>query len=228
MKTCFDRFTKLRAVAAFLAAAAFLLFTSPAPAVIVATAGADVLPASPDVLMPIAPMMDELGDPAFGVPGPFPPGEAIAHMAVATAMVACVPTDGIGANALITITNLTPFTFADLHYVAAPGTAFSNFDGIINGASAFRIDAVGVNTPLVAGDVGADGLFMPGEAWSFVVDDYVGGGPPDSFATPGVVGAADFAPATASIVANLVPEPTSLGWLGLGVMALRRRRPRKS
>lgn len=221
MKTHFDGFTKLRAMMPLVAASACLIFASPASAVIVATAGADVVgPASPDVLMPIAPMMDELGDGAF-----FPPGEVILHAAAATLMVGCALTDTAAANALVTITNVTPFTFANLHYVAAPGTAFTNFDGTINGMTAFRVDTIGPNIPLVAGDVGADGLFSPGEAWSFVVDDYAGGGPPDAFLTPGVPGGP---PSTASIVADVVPEPSSLGWVALGALALVRRRPRNA
>ena len=224
MKTYCDGFTKLRAMIAIAASSACLLIGSPASAVLVATAGVDVVPASPDALMPIAPIMDELGDAAF-----FPAGEAIAHMAAPTALIACAPTNGVAANALVTIMNTTLFTFANLHYVAATGTTFTNFDGTINGAIAFRIDTTGPNAPLVAAsDVGADGLFSPGETWSFIVDDFAGAGPPDGFFTPGVVGGAEPVGSTASIVADVVPEPASLVWFALGALALFRRRVGKA
>ena len=68
--------------------------------------------------------------------------------------------------------NLNSISFSDVWYVAEPGTFFTNDDGTINGMHAFQIDAVGANTPLISESINPNGIFEPGEFWTFIVQDY--------------------------------------------------------
>src|SRR5688572_5303768 len=122
-------------------------------------------------------LVDELGLPAV-----FPAGERIDAFATQTTISACPPMDSPNLpNALIRMTNLNPFSFTDVHYVADPaalgaaGTTISNFDGLVNAGQAFRIDTIGVNRPLVNESMISNGVFQPGETWTFVVQDYQNG-----------------------------------------------------
>ena len=179
-----------------------------------------------DVLMPLT-LVDELGLPAV-----FPFGERIDAVFFPTQQAACPSHDNPTVpNVIVQITNLNPFTFFDLHYVADPftpgtiGTSISNEDGLVNAGQAFRIDTVGLNRPLLGESMVNDGLFAPGETWRFIIDDYqnTAGLPASAFLSIGVGAASLGPPSTGSIIA-LVPEPASLGLLGLaGALVLRRR-----
>jgi hypothetical protein len=88
------------------------------------------------------------------------------------------------------------------------------------------IDSVGNNQPLVFESGTANGIFEPGESWTFHVQDYVpatNGLAADSFFSPGVVGAVN-SDAFTSIVAIPIPEPSTWALSMLGILALMRRR----
>lgn len=181
-----------------------------------------------DVQMPLT-LVDELG-----LPNVFPAGERIQSFANPTTLSACPSHDNPSIpNVVVTIINLNPFTFSDVHYVADPGTpgaigtTIGNEDGLVNGGQSFRIDNVGVNQPLLGESINANNLFEPGEIWRFVVDDYVnsGGLPASAFASIGVGSASPGGPSSGSIIA-IVPEPASLGLAALALPALLRRRRR--
>jgi hypothetical protein len=124
------------------------------------------------------------------------------------------------------ITNLTGKVWTDLWYVSDPETTLTNDDGWINGQLAFKIDAVGVNTPLVWESVASDGIFTPGETWEFVIQNYanVFGLAPSLLGTIGVPSVGDLV-STGSIIAIPAPGAILLGSLGVGLVGwLRRRR----
>ena len=76
-------------------------------------------------------------------------------------------------NALVSITNLNATAFSDVWYVANYDTTLSNADRKVLGAvSAFRIDAIGANTPLVSESGVADGIFAPARPGSSMIQDY--------------------------------------------------------
>lgn len=174
-------------------------------------------------------MVDELGT------GGFPPDERITVSFTPTLSVACPMDDDAIPNMLVTMTNLTGRRFREVHYVADPETTISNEDFLINGESAFRIDAVGVNTPLVSESGGANGLFEPGETWEFIIDDYENSFflDPSLMSSIGVgsdsAGLGDGS--TGSIIAlqvdpfeppggGVIPEPASVLLVCLGLIAL--------
>lgn len=123
-----------------------------------------------DVLAPVPTIMDELGTTAV-----FPLDERIAATVTFIQPDACASSSSPAIpNAELRITNLTAnISFTDLHYVADPGTGFTNFDGTINGMEAVRLDNVGVNKPLILESGGSLPLvFEPGETWVVVLDDW--------------------------------------------------------
>jgi len=73
---------------------------------------------------------------------------------------------------MVEITNLTPDFWTDVWYVTDPETTITNFDGFVNGEQAFKIDSFGANTPLFFESLAGDGVFEPGERWTFLIDDY--------------------------------------------------------
>jgi len=170
----------------------------------------------------------------LGFAPPFPLDERIEATATVTQLPACpVMDDPLMPNALVFMTNLTfpPRAFTDVWYVADRETGLTNFDGVasmpIPGVlpeEAFKIDSVGVNTPLIAESMAMDGVWMPGETWTFIIQDYTNllGLPPSLFDSIGVPSAVS-PPSSGSIIA--VPEPVSaLAGLIAAVAIGRRRR----
>ncbi len=122
---------------------------------------------------------------------------------------------------LLAITNQTPTFWTDLHYVADLETIITNDDGWVNGGLAFRIDNLGVNTPLVFESMAPDLVFEPQEQWIFIVQNYGNqpGGPVGALDSIGVGAMSPlFPPSTGSIIA--VPEPVTLSLLAAGGLAL--------
>ena len=214
-----------RSYAALVGAA--LLIAVPAIANPVFVVSADT-PTCDVLAIPGSPVvLEELGDPAGG----FPAGEQIGVATAPSTYSPCssVPDNALLPNALVSITNLNATAFSAVWYIADYDTTLTNEDGKVLGAvSAFRIDAVGVNTPLVAESGAADGIFSPGETWDFVIQDYFNsfGLPASAINSVGLPSAG--LGSSGSIVALPVPEPTTASLIGLGLlgMALARRRPR--
>ncbi len=128
-------------------------------------------------------------------------------------------------NYAISITNMTNIAWTDLHYVADPETTIQNYDqNRLNGELAFRIDNVGLNTPLISESMNPDLIFEPGETWIFVMQDYTNtdGYAPSDFMTLGVPSPGHCS--SGSIIALPIPEPATLALLTLGAFALRLRR----
>ena len=179
----------------------------------------------------VPPQVDELGDPVAG----FPPDEIIAATSLLVTLVACPPTADPGVlNTLVSMTNLTPFDFDEVWYVADPETSLTNVDGLVNGEEAFLIDMFGINTPLVA-EIGGilPGVFEAGETWDFIIDGYLNalGLPAHAFGSVGLVGAPSVGDivSSGSIIAipRPLPEPHALVLVGLalaGTSILRRKR----
>jgi hypothetical protein len=170
-----------------------------------------------DVQMPLT-LVDELG-----LPNVFPAGERISAFASPTNLSACPSHDNPAIpNVIVTMVNLNPFTFFDVHYVADPpaggalGTTIGNEDGLVNAGQSFRIDNVGVNQPLAGESMGLNNQFEPGEVWRFVIDDYQNalGLPASAFSSIGVGSASPGGPSSGSIIA-IVPEPALVGLVGM-------------
>ncbi len=169
----------------------------------------------------VPPVVDELGDtPAF------PPDERIVAVDLpGPGAVGCPSTDTPAPNVLISMTNITTLDFVEVWYVADPETSISNVDGLVNGEEAFRIDAVGLNAPLVFESISVDGVFEAGETWDFIIDDWSNalGLAADDFFSIGVGGLSPGGPSTASIIA-IIPEPATGLLVVLGLTALAARR----
>jgi hypothetical protein len=134
-----------------------------------------------------------------------------------------------GLNVHVAFQNLSGVAYRDVFVVAGPtsvfGSLLANADGTVltdlGPADAFRIDAIGINRPLLAESNGtADGIFEPGETWlveiiggfyavEVLVGDFV-------FATSLGIGSADVFVGSegatipgVSILASPVPETSS-------------------
>ena len=170
-------------------------------------------------------LVDELG-----FSPPFPLDERLEAVATFTQIPACpMMDDPAMPNALVMITNLTvpPRAFDQVWYVADRETTLTNPDGVagmpgVPPTRAFRIDTLGVNTPLVSESLAMDGVWMPGETWTFIIQDYsnVLGLPPSLYDSIGVPSTLS-PPSSGSIIA--VPEPSFAAMVMLGAMVVRRR-----
>lgn len=157
---------------------------------------------------------------------PFPANEWIDSSWQETVFQPCPqnPDDPQIINAEVTIVNRTNTFWTELIYVADPETSLQNYDGFVNGESAFWIDNLGINMPLVYED-NPNLIFEPGETWVFVIQDYVNtlGGPASALDSLGIAGASGgWPPSTGSIIA--IPEPASLLLIFGGLLLARRRR----
>lgn len=160
--------------------------------------------------------VDELGVVSF------PPDELILATDVATPLKACTASNGFG-SVLVSMVNTTNRVFTNLWYVADPETLIANFDGLVNGEEAFKIDYAGTNVPLVFESSIANALFEPGEQWDFVIDGYFNslGIPASAFHSVGLVGggsSGDFQ-SSGSIIATPVPEPSTALLLGAALLS---------
>ena len=132
-------------------------------------------------------------------------------------------------NPVVGIINLTSITWTNVWYVAdlqAGGPPpIANDDGWVNGALAFKIDNIGLNTPLVFESLIPNNIFEPGEVWEFVIQDYVNlnGLAPSAFFTVGVPSGPDQI-SSGSIIAIPAPGAILLGSLGVGLVGWMRRR----
>jgi hypothetical protein len=168
--------------------------------------------------------------------GPFPTNEGIsAFEMVWQGHIPC-PTDYQGGGAVqIRMLNLTTIDWGNVWYVADPETSLSNWDELVGQVGfspwlAFKIDAIGVNTPLIFESINPDGIFQAGETWEFVIQEYVNslGAPPSAFDSLGIAAASlGWPPSSGSIIAVPVPEPSTLALAGCGaamLLAFRSRR----
>ncbi len=183
--------------------------------------------------------VDELGTDVF------PQDETLSAGSVTSANSACpstlFPTDPDlwGAQIELSIINQTNKTFTNLWYVADPETSITNIDGMVNDQPAFRIDRLpldpgplppppifDINNPLIWESGAMNGIFEPGETWTFVIDNYKNsaGLPAHALSSLGVgsesgspLGASDHS--SGSIIA-LVPEPATALLMGLGLAGL--------
>ena len=200
-----------------------LVFSVPATAVVTAVTPLDT------------PLCDVLSVPAvveeLGNTPPFPVGEQIASAPLGSSPPFSPCPGGVDSpfvpNQRVSITNLNSVAFIDVWYVADPETNISNTDGTVNFFSAFHIDNVGSNQPLISESLIADNIFDVGETWVFVIQDFasnlLGATSPANFSTIDV-GAFGSVPSTGSIIAVAAPEPGTGLLLIAGLVGLRGRR----
>jgi len=176
--------------------------------------------------------IEELGEAPL-----FPADELIDAVSTFTDMRPCPTMWQGGPSALVIMTNLTDRDWDNLWYVADRETTLSNVDGVASSFAApdfaglaFRIDAIGMNRPLIAESMTADGIFESGETWEFLIQDYgnllgISAGDLGSLDFAGASsGAAGLGLSSGSIV-QFVPAPGAVGLLLFGAgLAGRRRR----
>jgi len=161
-----------------------------------------------DPLSAVPPDVDELG--VF-----FPPDELISAFHSGPNFAPACPSSAFASD-FVEITNLTPDFWTEVWYVADADTFITNFDGFVDGGfgplQAFKIDSVGANTPLASESLAGDGVFEPGETWTFIIDDYFNtfGLPPDAIDSIGV-GPDSFTGTSGSIIAIHADEGQPIG-----------------
>jgi hypothetical protein len=190
--------------------------------------------------IPTQTLSDELGRVPF-----FPLNEAIDVNVVPAQNTVCVPDDGIANDWIVQMTNISGVAWKNLFFVANQGMTIGNADGSmidLIGApgvttDAFRIDGtvtLGLNNNLLGESINPDEIFQPGEIWRFNVSNFMGGAAggvlPPMFTTPGKFAGSSPVTTTdtASILAIPVPEPTTVGALGMVTAAMLMRRPRRA
>jgi len=173
----------------------------------------------------------------------FPTNEAFIVSVVPTSQTICVPNDGIANDWLVRIVNVSGLSWQDLFFVCDGGVTVGNADGVMFNPAmatapptdAFRIDGTltvtGMNDNLLSESMANNEIFQPGEIWNFMVSNFMSPGfAPPLFNTIGF-GFATPAPSTsqASILASPIPEPASLGLIGMvGIGIGTRRRTRRA
>jgi hypothetical protein len=122
-------------------------------------------------------------------------------------------------NVVVSITNLTNESWAELWYVADPQTYLTNHDGWVNGELAFKIDNIGLNTPLLSESISSNLVFEPGETWTFVIQDYINmyGLQPSLYGSTGV-GFSNIGDqlSSGSIIAVPIPAPGTILLVSIG------------
>jgi hypothetical protein len=152
----------------------------------------------------------------------------------------------MGTTRQVWIQNLTSRSFYAIYYVGdvhdiGLETTFTNVDEDVADVSpwhtnndpglAFKIDAVGNNTPLVYED-NPNGIFEPGEVWEFVIQEYSNtlGLPPSALGSVGPAPWGAIAQAsmqdTISSGSIITPEPATIALLGIGSLVVLRRKRR--
>ncbi len=179
-------------------------------------------------LVPTTPLTHELGEAAAG----FPINEQIVASALPTNTTVCGD-DGIANDWEVRMVNLSGVSYKDVFFVVDDPYGVGNWDGYVtdltSGAAtrSLRIDGTltitGSNDNLQAESGLADEIFDPGEQWSFLVTNFMAPGAPRFDSIGFGAGSAGGPFSTASILANIVPEPTALALLALGGVAMLRR-----
>lgn len=133
----------------------------------------------------------------------FPVDELISVITTPTSVVECNGTPGGNDDWEVSMTNETTEDFGNLYFISDQ-LPVGNADGTVTGQDAFKIDTVGVNTPLVSESIASDEIFQAGETWVFLVSD---------FAEEPIFGSLGISSASLSSNANIatgVPEPTTM------------------
>ena len=160
----------------------------------------------------------------------FPADELISAQFLGDTTYVPCPVDYVGAglaNVMVDIRNLTGREWTELYYVADPDTSLSNMDEYVGqvGTSgyglAFKIDAVGLNTPLIFESMTADGIFEINESWTFVIQEY--SHPTlsaDALGSLGIAGASYGSDPLSSGSIVAIPEPSVIALLGISALGL--------